>query len=93
MTDGRIFVYDPEGDEETRSALDNRSVAIAQPTEDELFGELLPLLDEYYAATRSARAREARQNIYDFHKVIPNSAVVEELRRKLAVDLGQTIAG
>ena len=93
MTDGRIYLYDPDDNEEIRFALDNRSVALATPSEDELFGELLPLLDEYHAATRSARAKEARQNLFDFQKIIPNAAVVEELRRQLAMDLGQTIAG
>ena len=93
MTDGIIYVYDPEGSEDIRFAVDSRSVAVATPSEEERYEELLPLLDAYYEATKSQRGREARQNLYDFHKVIPNAAVVSEMRRQLAVDVGQTIAG
>ena len=93
MTDGKIYVYDPDANESVRFAVDSRSVAVTTPSEEERYEELLPLLDAYFEATRSERAREARQNLYDFHKVIPNAAVVEEMRRQLAVDVGQTIAG
>jgi len=93
MTDGVIYVYDPEGSEDVRFAVDSRSVAVVTPSEVDRYEELLPLLDAYYEATRSERAREARQNLYDFHKVIPNAALMEETRRQLAVDVGGTIAG
>lgn len=93
MTDGVIYVYDPEASEDIRFAVDSRSVAVVTPSEEERYETLLPLLDAYYEATKSERAREARQNLYDFHKVIPNAAVVDEMRRQLAVDVGQTIAG
>jgi glutamate synthase domain-containing protein 3 len=93
MTDGKIFIYDPEGTQSIRYAIDEKSVAVTAPSDTELFGELLPLLDEYYNATHSSRAAEARQNLYQFAKLIPISAVVAEMRKKLAVDLGQSIVG
>ncbi|MBZ0270729.1 glutamate synthase large subunit [bacterium] len=93
MTDGKIFIYDPDGGQDVRFTIDDRSVALTDVNEDEMYEELVPLLDEYIAATGSARALEARQNIYDFMKVIPISVQVEQMKKRFAMDVGSPIAG
>ncbi|MCB1153983.1 hypothetical protein KDL45_10070, partial [bacterium] len=93
MTDGKLYIYDPDDSSDVRFKIDDRSVAMATPGETELYDELIPLLQEYYEVTGSIRAMEAMQNLHAFHKVIPIATQVEEMRRKLAIDLGHTIAG
>jgi glutamate synthase domain-containing protein 3 len=93
MTDGTAYLYDPDGLQDFRFMIDERSVAISVPGEEELYDVLAPLLDEFVEATGSERAAEARQNLYQFTKITPLAAVYEDMKRKLAVDLGQTIAG
>ncbi len=93
MTDGVAYLYDPDGTQDVRFMIDERSVAISTPSEDELYEVLAALLDEYHEATGSARAIEARQNLYQFTKITPLAAVYEEMKKKFAVDLGKTIAG
>ena len=93
MTDGRIYLYDPDSGPDIRFTIDDKSVALTIPAEDEIHGELAPLLHEYLRETGSARAKEALENLYEFHKIVPIATVAAELRRKLAIDVGVTIAG
>jgi glutamate synthase domain-containing protein 2/glutamate synthase domain-containing protein 1/glutamate synthase domain-containing protein 3 len=93
MTDGVVYVYDPDDSQDLRYKVHEDSAAVKECDEDELYLRLVPILTDYLAATESARAREALSNLGAFWKVIPLVQNVEETTRRAALASGRSISG
>jgi len=71
MTDGVLYVYDPDRTQDLRSRIHEPSVAVTDCNEDDLYRRLKPLLEDYAAATAGPRAEEALSNLGAFWKILP----------------------
>lgn len=71
MTDGTLYVYDPDGTQELRTRIHEPSVRIAECDEEDLYRHLKPILADYAAATDSPLAHAALSHLGAFWKIIP----------------------
>ena len=87
MTNGDTFVFDPEG--EFESKINKESVRIERLTPEDDLSEMRAMLKEHVQRTASAKATKILENweasISSFWKVIPLAA--EQIQKTKAVEL------